>query len=279
MEINQIILNDNLFRFSLLKNHESDQYVIFLLGALQDIESVNLFSLEFAKHLNCLTIEIPGTGRTIPLDSNIGIREQTLMLLDFIQYMHIKKAHVIAISYSTAIAVELCDLWPNVTSLSICGGVPGIPKSGRYATKKMIAAAMQSQTDFAETFTKSVTIENPNIPRNKAVIKATKKSISKLSPQQIDIFFENSVRLLVHNPANVEKINIPCTICVGEYDPYATADIVKQFSRKLKNCHFLVIKNADHLVHLEHPEKIASAMIAQASSSVLVQNTLKTLIS
>lgn len=277
MDINQIILNNNLFRFSLYQNDQSNQTIIFLLGALQDIESVDSFSREFSKSLNCLTVEIPGTGRTKPLDSNISIREQTLMLLEFIHHMRITSAHLVAISYATAIAVELCDIWPNVTSLSICGGVPGIPKSGRYATKKMIAAAMQSQDEFAQVFTHSVTTENPDIPRNKTIIKATKKTISKLSSEQIDIFFENSIRLLVHNPANVDNIKIPCTVCVGEYDPYATVSIVGDFSRQLKNCNFVIIKNADHMVHLQHPEKISAAMIALAASSVSVNETLRNL--
>ncbi|KUI97216.1 alpha/beta fold hydrolase [Vibrio sp. MEBiC08052] len=279
MEINQIILNNNLFRFSLYKNHqsESEHVVIFLLGALQDIESVDSFSRKFSEHLDCLTIEIPGTGKTTPLDSNISIREQTLMLLEFIHYMGIKSAHLIAISYSTAIAVELCDLWPYVCSLSICGGVPGIPKSGRQATKKMIAAAMQSQEEFAHTFTHSVTVNNPNIPRNKTIIKATKRSIYNLSPDQIDIFFENSIRLLVHNPSYVENIKIPCTVCVGEYDPYATVEIVRGFSNQLKNSNFVIIKNADHLVHLQHPDKVYSAMIALASSYVSIEKSLQDL--
>ncbi|MDE1306263.1 hypothetical protein L9W77_04210 [Vibrio aestuarianus] len=49
----------------------------FLLGALQDIESVDSFSRAFSQEINCLTVEVPGTGRTKPLDSTISIREQT----------------------------------------------------------------------------------------------------------------------------------------------------------------------------------------------------------
>ncbi|SIO96085.1 alpha/beta fold hydrolase [Vibrio spartinae] len=276
MQINQIILNENLYRYSLYKNDQSDQYVIFLLGALQDIESVNSYSCSFSKHLNCLTIEIPGTGRTKPLDSTVSIREQTLMLLDFIHYLDIKKAHIIAFSYATAISVELCDIWPHVSSLSICCGVPGIPKSGRHATKQMIAAAMQGADSFAKVFTRSLTIEHPEIPKNKAIRKATERNISKMTSDRIDVFFENSIRLLVHKPSNLKNINIPCTICVGEYDPYVTKEVAHEFSKQLSNSNFVVIKNADHLIHLEHPEKVESILIILASSSVVIENKLKT---
>ncbi|MDE1332731.1 alpha/beta fold hydrolase [Vibrio aestuarianus] len=277
MEINQIILNDNQFRFSLYKNNQSEQYVVFLLGALQDIESVDSFSRVFSQEVNCLTVEIPGTGRTKPLDSTISIREQTLMLLDFIQYMDLKKVHIIAFSYATAISVELCSIWPYVTSLSICGGVPGIPKSGRYATKQMIAAAMQGPEVFAKVFTRSLSVDNSEIPKNKAIQRATERNIAKMTPDRIDVFFENSIRLLVHTPSNIENIKIPCTICVGELDPYVTKEVAFEFSQKLVNSNFLIIKNADHFIHLEYPDRLSSILIAQAASSVAIEKTLKNL--
>lgn len=281
MEINQIILNNNLFRFSLYTNHqsESDQVVIFLLGALQDIESVDSFSRTFSQHLNCLTVEVPGTGRTQPLNSTVSIREQTLMLLDLIYNRGIKKAHIVAFSYATAIAVELCNIWPFVASLSICGGVPGIPKSGRHATKKMIAAAMHSPHQFAKIFTHYLTVDNPDIPKNKAIRKATEMNITKMTPDQIDMFFENSIRLLVHNPTDVNNIKIPCTICIGEHDPYVTKEIAYLFSQQLVNSNFVIIKNADHLVHLEYPDKLSSILITLAASSVVIKNIYKKLLS
>ncbi|KUI98931.1 alpha/beta fold hydrolase [Vibrio sp. MEBiC08052] len=279
MQINHIILNGNLFRYSLYKScqSESDQVVIFLLGALQDIESVDSFSRTFSEHLDCFTIEVPGTGCTKPLDSSISIREQAMMLLDFIDYMDIKKIHVVALSYATAISVELCCISPYIASLSICGGVPSIPKSGRYATKQMISAAMQDVEGFAKTFTHVMTVENPDIPQNKAIRKIIERNISKMTPERIDIFFENTVRLLVHKPNNINNIKIPCTVCVGEYDPYITKESAFEFSQQLPNCNFVIIKNADHLVHLEHPEKFSSILIMQAISSVTIANSLKEL--
>ncbi|CAM3521516.1 acyl-CoA esterase [Vibrio aerogenes CECT 7868] len=280
MNINHMILDGNLFRYSLYKKEnsdQSDQYVIFLLGALQDIESVDSFSRQFSQHLNCLTIEVPGTGRTTPLNSTISIREQSKMLLDFIMHLGIPRAHLIAFSYATALAIELCDLWPYVSSLSICGGVPGIPESGRLSTKKAIAAAMTDVKEFAHTFTQSLTVKNPNIPRYKAIIRATERSISKFDSVRVDIFVENTIRLLVHSPSDVNKIKIPCTICIGEHDPYVTREAAEIFSHQLINSNFIIIKDADHLVHLQHPEKVYSAMITLAASSVAIKNTFKEL--
>lgn len=274
MEIIKTVLNGNHYRYSHLNCDNSDQTIIFLLGALQDIESVQSFSTHFATKMNCITIEIPGTGHTENLESTISIRDQATMLRDFIGYLGISSAHVIGFSYATAVAVELCSLWPNVQSMSICGGVPGIPSSGRLATKKMIAAAMNSPSSFAASFTESLTVNNADIPKNKAIIRATERNIKAMPQERIDVFFENSVRLLVHTPSNIEQITVPCTICVGEFDPYVTKETAEKFAKTLNNSHLVVIKNADHLVHLQHPDKVARAMLAQVEAQLVLHNQL-----
>ncbi|WP_261887504.1 alpha/beta fold hydrolase [Vibrio aerogenes] len=277
MDINNVFLNSHSYRYSLYKNKNTEQHVIFLLGALQDIESVDSFSRSFSEHLNCLTLEAPGTGRTPLLEATVSIQQQTQMVLEFIEHMQIEKAHIIAFSYATSIAVELCDIWPHVISLSIFGGVPGIPSSGREATKKVLASAMINSHKFAQTFTRVLTSDHPDIPRNKVIIKASERSISKFDSYRISVFFENTIRLLSYSPQNLDHIKIPCTICVGEYDPYVTKEQAYIFSTKITNSHFVVIKNADHLGHLQHPDKVSAAMIALPAASVLADAQLKNL--
>ncbi|MCG9595125.1 alpha/beta hydrolase [Vibrio sp. Isolate25] len=277
MDIIKTVLNGKHYRYSYQYCDDSEQYIVFLLGALQDIESVHSFSTQFATKMNCITIEIPGTGHTENLESTVSIRDQAIMLRDFIRYLGVEAAHIIGFSYATAVAVELCDIWPNVQSMSICGGVPGIPSSGRLATKKMIAAAMVSPSAFAQSFTESLTVLDDNIPKNKAIIRATVRNIKAMPQERIDVFFENSVRLLVHTPSHIDRITAPCTICVGEFDPYVTKETAEMFAQQLPNSHLVVIKNADHLVHLQHPETVVRAMLAQAEAQLLLQKQLATI--
>ncbi len=277
MNIISTVLNNNFYRHSIYRSENNDSdCAIFLLGALQDIESVDSFSQHFAKTLTVVTIEVPGTGRTQPIESTISIAEQTQMLLDMLHHLNINQAHVIGFSYATAISVELCSQWQGVQSLSICGGVPGIPKSGRLATKKMISASMISSDEFAESFTNNLTVQNIDIPRNRAIIRATKSNIKNMPQERLDIFFENSVRLLVHTP-NKFDINVPTTICVGEFDPYVTKEAAKEFAEQIKNSHFLVVKNADHLIHLQYPNKVAEILISQAKHNIDLRNNINAL--
>ncbi|WP_087024064.1 alpha/beta fold hydrolase [Thaumasiovibrio subtropicus] len=271
-----IILNRKKYRYTIHKNEATDQVAIFLLGALQDIESVENFSNSFSKTLTCITVEIPGTGCADPIEPTVTIREQAQLLLDFITHMKIEKAHVIGFSYATAIAVEICDLWSGAQSLSVSVGVPGIPCTGRKATKKVMAATMIDKQTFARSFVENLLSDNETIPRGKVIKKAMLKSISNLPDERLEMFYDNSVRLLMHTPTNL-NLTIPSIICAGEHDPYCTTTLVKQFAKQVSNSRYHEIKAADHLAHLQHPEKVSNALILLASTSVHIEKTLPTL--
>ncbi|KXF81993.1 alpha/beta fold hydrolase [Enterovibrio coralii] len=275
MKTEKIVLNENTYRFSFHPNENTDQTVIFMFGALQDIESVERYSKYFSNYLNCYSLELPGTGQTSVLDSRFSIREQSEMLLEFIKHKKLTSVHLIVFSYATAVAVELCKIWPEVMSLSVCCGVPGVPVSGRPATKNILGAALQQSTaEFASMFTKSLTVVDPEIPRNTAIIKATEKGISKLQRDRIEMFFENTVRLFVYSPKDLSGILTPTTVLVGEADPYVTLEEARRFSNSLPFSQFRTIKNADHFIHLQHPEIVAETMIERARACVLSEHQM-----
>ena len=277
MKIYNLRLNGNTYRYSYYKNSNTNQTVIYLSGALQDIESVQKFSESFANELNCIALELPGTGKTEVIQSTFSITDQATMLLDFINEFNLKDVHLIAFSYSTAVAVELCKIWPNVRSLSICCGVPGIPKSGRRSTQEILGIAMQSDRDpsaFAKKFCRSLTVSNDAIPRSSSIIRATEREISKMSPERIDAFIENTIRLYTHRSSSVSDISIPVLVLVGECDPYVIPSEARAFASEFKNAHFIALENADHMIHLQQTDKVIDIMITLASSSVHIERKL-----
>ena len=127
MNISKLYLDDRLYRYSFYESaNEYAPYGIFLMGNLQEIESVDFFSLYFSKDLHLFTVEVPGTGLTDPLLAEHSIQEQAEMLALFIKKMGIDFAHVLAFSYATPFALELCSIWSGALTLSMCGGMAGI---------------------------------------------------------------------------------------------------------------------------------------------------------
>ena len=71
MEISNITLKNQHYRYSIYPNPNTEQWGVFLLGNLQEIESVDFFSQSFSETLNVLTVELPGTGDDITPASKI----------------------------------------------------------------------------------------------------------------------------------------------------------------------------------------------------------------
>lgn len=277
MTISNLRLNGKSYRYSFYKNLNTNQTVIYLTGALQDIESVHKYSSAFAKDLNCITVELPGTGKTEVVDSTSSIYDQALMLLDFIREFNLQDVHLIAFSYATAVAVEFCKMYSNVRSLSICCGVPGIPASGRRATQEILSIAMQrdrNPLDFAKKFCSSLTVQSDDIPRSSSIIRATEREIAKMDAFRIDAFVENTIRLYTHKSSNLSDITIPVLVLIGDSDPYVTPNEAREFASEFKNSHFVTLANADHMIHLQHSDKVIDIMITLSSSSVHIEQKL-----
>jgi pimeloyl-ACP methyl ester carboxylesterase len=262
-------LNNKKYRYSFYENINTDQYGILLMGTLQDIESVAYLSKEFSKSLNLFVVEVPGTGLTDPLSAVYSMQDQANMLLDFVCHMGISSAHVFAISYSTPIALEFCVMWPHAKSLSMYGGMAGIPESSRPDSMSILSDALHDRKKFAENFIKGMTVINSDIPRGKIIARSARQKILKNSQKQIDCFCENTIRLLSYSPSKkISKLLLPCVLIIGRQDPYVTVKKAEELAFILPNCVFEIIENADHLAHLEYPDLVASLMSSLSMKSV-----------
>lgn len=272
------LLNNQEYRYKIYEKSGSADWGVFLLGALQGIDSVDYFSRHFSNTVNTIVIETPGTPGNGVLEATVTVRDQAQMIVDLLDDLKITKAHLFGFSYATAVSVELCDIWSGVLSLSIGCGVPGIPKSGRLSTYQFIAAAMSGdKKHFASVFADLLLSDSPNIPRSKVIRRSIVSNVMKFDDEKIMAFVENSTRLLAHKPSNLEAITMPCLVLAGESDPYATAEITKEFHSKLKHAHYVSIKNSDHMLHLEQPEKTADALITLAKNHIATISKFKLL--
>ena len=270
MSIREIWLNDHQFRYGFYP-HASPQapYGIFLMGTLQEIESVSFFTEKFSEHLNIFVIEVPGTGLTKPLPATFSIQDQADMLVNFIQHMQIDSAHVMAISYATPIAVELCARWSGTRSLSMCGGMAGVVDSLRMGTMALLSDAIHNRRQFAQRFIDGMTVNDPAIPRGKVIARSARQRILRHPEQQMTCFCENTIRLLAYKPSeSIAKITHPCLLFIGEKDPYVTEAKAKELAYQLPNCSFETVENADHLVHLEYPDTTAELLLRLAREEI-----------
>jgi len=269
MSIHKIILNNHQYRYTFYKNsHLNAPVGIFLMGNLQEIESVAFFSERFSAHVNLFVVEVPGTGLTEPLPAVFTIQDQASMLLCFIKHMNIEKAHILAFSYATPVALELCLRWSSALTLSMCGGMAGIPSTSRLATMAILGDAIRDRKRFAEEFIKGLTVADGSIPHGKVIARSARQKVLQYSEKQVRCFCENTVRILAYTPSdNIAELNIPCFLFIGQKDPYVTKKNAQQLASLLPNCQFKTVDNADHLVHLEKPDETAELMMHLVKSN------------
>lgn len=90
----------------------------------------------------------------------------------------------------------------------------------------------------------------------------------RYSEKQVICFCENTIRILSYKPSDISSLKIPCLLFIGEKDPYVTISSAKKLVDSLPNCEFSTVKNADHLVHLEHPDRTAELMLKLTNNYV-----------
>lgn len=262
MLIHEIHINDLKYRYTYYEQNPNAPYGIFLMGTLQEIESVTYFSENFAEYLNLFVVEIPGLGHTDPLPSTYSIQDQAAMLLDFVKLLKIPSAHVMAISYSTPIAAEFCGLWPGARSLSLCGGTAGVDATLRRGSMVILAEAYNDRKAFAKRFIEGMTVNDPKIKNGKVIARRSRMHIYSHTDKQMECFCENTLRLLAYKPSkNLSRFKQPSLLFIGDQDPYVSRRKALELASALPNCEFQLIPHADHLVHIEYPELTTSLML------------------
>lgn len=117
----RISLNDMEYRVAHYPNPGADP-AIFLIGNLQEIESVDNFSRAFQEEMDIYCVELPGCGLTAPLHASYGMADHAILLAALVQHLQLPAFHLLVFSYSTPIALEYCRSNPGrVLSLALAG--------------------------------------------------------------------------------------------------------------------------------------------------------------
>ena len=61
--------------------------------------------------------------------------------------------------------------------------------------------------------------------------------------------------------ADLERIRCPALLIAGENDPFATAEQMAAMKRSIAGAEWLIVNNAGHPVHFEHPEIVGPRML------------------
>lgn len=232
---------------------------IYLLGALQDIGTISLFTEELSKHYNYLAVEVPGTGNTPPLDPKYSFD----FIAECLNQVLLKKVgpepiRIVACSYGTATAVAFAKKYPErVSQIALAGSMYDIPKTYWPTMFDLMHRAYSEQDSFADGFIDLLTTPIPAIKeRQDTIRRAAVRKAKRFQSEHFEHFIFNTVRLMSYDPGSFEQIKAPALVVTGEFDPYCTIESAKKLAEKFPNGMFKPITDCDHLFHIEDPQQL-----------------------
>lgn len=237
--------------------------LVFIPGALQDIETSNVFHDGLSPHFNYFFLELPGTGCTTALSADKPFVFIADCLREFAQAYVQKPFTLCSCSYSTIVALEFAKKYPAyLKDMVLMTTTTQLPKHAENQTVQMMADCLHAPEAFAEGFIDMLSSDKARIPREETIRKTLIRRAMRFTDNQRMAFIYNTVRLMAHKVEELGRVECP-VMCIGaEFDPYITPEACERLSRMLPRGQISFIANADHLAHIRRPKETIETLLS-----------------
>lgn len=270
--MNIIDYNDNNYAAKYMHNkYQGKPSLVFLVGSLQEIESVQVFNKAFSKHFDYWVVELPGSGNTEPLHPSHDVFFLANYLKRMVERLSLDQFHLVACSYATAVALEFSKLCQEkINGLVLAGSMMNIPLQEWPRMLQLMRDCTHDTHQFANGFIDLLTDSSGAINRLDVIRKAAVRKASHYREEHFWHFVFNTIRLMCYEPKDLHLISAPTLVFTGEYDPYVTPDRSKRLASAIPHAESVVIQGCDHLFHIEKPDEtinlILNFLVLESSS-------------
>ncbi|GEN46697.1 alpha/beta fold hydrolase [Alkalibacillus haloalkaliphilus] len=113
-----------LLDYKMYQHETSKEWVVFLHGAGGNHTLFYKQAKQFKKYFNCLFINFPGHGESEPLDVKYTCKNIANKVMEVLDHLNIRKAHLVGISLGTMVMTEICRRTPErIASMTMGGAV------------------------------------------------------------------------------------------------------------------------------------------------------------
>jgi len=255
---------DNIVEFSHLGfnarylhvKHSDKPTLIFLMGSLQEIESVQVFNKAFSQHYNYYAIELPGSGNTDPLHPKHGVEFLADFLTIMINKLGIDQSNLVACSYATGIALEFAKKYgEKLNRMVLAGSMREIPLSEWPTMLQLMRDCAFDTESFAAGFIDLLTEKQGLVARQQTIKKAAVRKAGKYRSENFWHFVFNTIRLMCYEPRDLDRIKTPAMVFTGEFDPYVKPEHAKRLAEEMPQAEFALVHGCDHLFHIQQPQQ------------------------
>lgn len=234
---------------------ESCQPILFLGGAFQSMDSWDKFISHFQGKTTLILADLPGVGKADLLTAEFGLDFLTECVKNIIDHTSVQKINILSASYGSPIGYLFAKKYPyHVDHLILAGIMKEIPRESYDAVYRTTVLLRQKEMkDFADEVINGLLCLDPlKVSKSRIIARMFRKQLMHLSSEQSERYIENTLRLFLHTPININQSpNITTLVFTGEHDPFTKPEYCKEIAKSFNNSIFTTIKNADHLFHME----------------------------
>lgn len=210
-------------------------------------------------HFHVVALDLPGYGKSLgfPLQS-YDLKNQTVLLHDFMRKLNIPKFHIAGNSMGGAIATLYTLKYPKeIKSLTFIGSPLGVPSPIASPTDKLF---QQGKDPFVPTTAKQVKqtlnllfVHPPVMSQQELVLMAQQNVADKKQKQQI-VAMLTPYKKLFAVPLNIMQ---PSLIIWGNNDDIFNVSGAAVLHKALPHSMLVILNDAGHLPQLDAPHKTA----------------------
>lgn len=204
--------------------------------------------------------DLPGSGRSSRVEGPLSLEKFVEATRRAMAAARVEKAHVVAHSMGTIIAVHLAATEPgSVRSLALFGPLLAPPDQARANIRARAAKArLEGMKPIADALVQASTSSETKQKRHAAVAFVRES----LMGQDPDGYARSCEALAEMHAADTSKIDCPTLLVTGDEDVVAPPQSVRMMAEKISGSRVEVLRGCGHWTPVEKPDE-CSALLRQ----------------
>lgn len=237
-----------LYYFASQQNGEKERPAVVLIHGAGGTHLHWPYNLRRLNNHRVFAPDLPGHGKSSGLGKQ-SVEKYAETIAEWMDAVGIERALIVGHSMGGAIAQTLCIKFPQkVTGLILIGTGARLAVNQDLLEKLSIPSSTPAAIDL-------VTRWSWNPETNEKLLTKVREQMMSIRSAVIygDFLACNNFDLT----RQINRIQVPTLIIVGENDKMTPLDLNKQLERKIPTAKMCVISGCGHMVMLENPEAVA----------------------
>lgn len=205
--------------------------------------------------------DLPGSGRSGRVEGKLSIDRYVQAMLRVLNATGAERAHVVAHSMGTIVAMHLAVAAPKqVRSLALFGPLASPPDAARPALRARGAKALEggeaAMQEIADALVQSATSSETK-QRRPIAVAMVRESVMR---QPADGYARSCEALAEAQSADLGKLDCPSLLVTGDEDQVAPPQAVRMLGERIAGARVEILQRCGHWTTVERPEACNDAL-------------------